>query len=58
MDTFPAGYGRVGRIWIEPGECDICHLVRVCLMMDSSEEEYYAGKICKECIDKLFSNLP
>ena len=52
---FKAGYNRRGRIWIEKSAfCESCKEDKVCLAVDSSEDEYGPGFICAECIDLLF----
>ena len=52
---FDAGYDRIGTIKTSVDKCCVCKKVEKCLAIDNSEEEYLPGKICKRCIDKLFS---
>jgi len=52
--TFKAGYYRTGEIWIEEkATCGVCNELKKCIAIDSSESEYGAGFICKDCVNKL-----
>ena len=53
--TFDANYGRHGSIDISKTKCDGCGNEKICLKVDQSEGEYTPGNICKECIDRMFS---
>lgn len=55
--TFFAHYGRDGSIDISNVVCDVCKEIGDCICIDSSEGEYGAGTICKQCIDTAFENL-
>ena len=52
--SFNAAHARIGEIWVENGKCDVCNEDKPCLNIDSSEDEYGAGKICKKCIKDMF----
>ena len=56
VKTFKAGYGRTGEIWVENLGCSVCLELKVCLVMDSSEDEYGPGSICQDCINKSFQD--
>lgn len=56
ITTFDGRYGRRGTIQCSTEVCDNCHKKRIVIEIDSAEDEYYSGKICKECIDKAFND--
>jgi len=51
---FEASYGYTGYINIKTTFCDCCKEKLVCICIDSSEDEYGPGCICKICILKNF----
>jgi len=51
---FEASHSRTGYINIETTICDCCKEELVCICIDSSEDEYGPGCICKRCILKSF----
>ena len=53
---FRANHQRSGTILIDENECKKCYKFKGCLCIDSSEEEYGPGTICKECIEEMFKN--
>lgn len=55
---FPGGYGRTGLIWVGENEtCDVCQKSEFCICIDSSEAEYGAGRICRNCISDAFGSF-
>ena len=54
MREYPAGHNRTGQIWLEQEECDVCGEYKVCIAIDSSEEEYGPGHICQACAEQMF----
>jgi len=51
---FKAFYDRTGTIFIGEHKCHICNIKKDVLCIDSSENEYGPGCVCKDCIDNLF----
>ena len=51
---FDSEYGRTGFIWMELSPCHVCGEKSMCLNIDSSEDEYGPGIICKKCVEKMF----
>lgn len=51
---FKALWDRRGTIYIDVQKCDACHKEEMCLCIDSSEEEYGPGCVCKQCVLELF----
>lgn len=51
---FQGAYNRTGTIWINKRKCCCCQTEQECLNIDSSEEEYGPGSICRDCIELLF----
>ena len=49
-----ASYSRKGTIEIGDATCNVCGRDKVCLMIDSSEEEYGPGAICADCVSRAF----
>jgi len=48
------------KIKLEPDTdegCTVCKKIKPVLTMDGSGGEYSAGYICKDCIDKAFSEV-
>ena len=58
---FTGGYDRTGLICIDQHpevECGVCHRTNIpVIMIDSSEDEYGSGNICKECAEKAFAEF-
>jgi len=52
IKNFFGGYGRIGRIWVEEEECEICGEERICIASDGSEGEYGHAYICSECVEE------
>ena len=40
--------------WIQEAECLVCHEQQICLHMDSSDDEYGPGRLCRSCVNLLF----
>lgn len=57
ITNFDAGYGRQGVIEIYKTKCDVCGIETQCISIDCSESEYEDGRICFDCIKKLFEKL-
>ena len=51
---FRANYGRVGVINVDTGTCHVCSNITDVISIDSSEDEYGPGCICKDCAIKVF----
>lgn len=49
IKRFRAAYARVGLISIVMSKCSICEQEKTVISIDSSEGEYGAGCICKNC---------
>lgn len=50
---FEAKYDRFGYIKLSDDYvCDKCGLPGVCIVIDSSMDEYGPGKICIECVEE------
>ena len=54
---FKALWERVGIIDIDVATCDVCNEETLCLVIDSSAEEYGPGRICKDCANSLFEQV-
>jgi hypothetical protein len=54
IKPFEAKYGRTGIIWIEKATCDRCGVEAEVLRIDSSEDEYGPGSICRACVNNAF----
>ena len=54
VGTFDGGYGRVGHIWVEDMDCDLCGKNRRCINIDGSEGEYECGSVCEKCARMLY----
>jgi len=53
---FEAKYDRFGYINLsDEYECDCCGNKRICVVIDSSMDEYGPGKVCTQCIDDVLS---
>ena len=52
--TFKARYERTGVIKAIVGTCNVCNEEATVISIDSSENEYGPGCICKKCATKLF----
>lgn len=51
---FEAKYERFGYIKLsDEHECDCCGNKRICVVIDSSMDEYGPGKVCTQCIDDV-----
>jgi hypothetical protein len=56
VGVFDAGYSRQGYIEVATGTCDVCKEQNVpVLQIDSSEDEYGAGSICRWCAYTAFN---
>ena len=49
-------YGRSVTLEIETAMCLFCGETKQVLSIDVSDGEYLNGRICKDCIDKVFNN--
>jgi hypothetical protein len=54
IEAFPGGYGRIGQIWVGPGECDVCGDQGVMIHGNGSEGEYAGPSICQKCVETAF----
>ena len=54
IKKFKAGYSRIGIISVVISKCTICEQQKKVISIDSSEKEYRAGCICKDCALKAF----
>lgn len=54
ITTFEANYERTGTINVGTGTCHVCSNVTDVTSIDSSEDEYGPGCICKDCVMKGF----
>lgn len=52
--SWKAKYGRIGSIWITTDVCHKCQKITTVMAVDSSQDEYGPGYICKSCIIKAF----
>lgn len=48
---FDGGYARLGKIWIQCGECALCKQVKVVIGSDGSEGEFENVLLCAECVE-------
>jgi len=53
IDKFNGGYGRIGEIWVENHECNLCGKEKICVATDGSEGEYNSAWICSDCVKRL-----
>lgn len=51
---FDAYYGRRGQIVVADGKCDACRKKARVIIIDSSQNEYNPGAICKSCCLEAF----
>jgi len=55
ITSFDAKYERFGYINLsDEYECDKCGNKRICVVIDSSMDEYGPGKVCVQCIKESF----
>ena len=58
---FRGSYDRRGLVCIDQHpetECNVCNRTNIpVIMIDSSEDEYGSGNICKECAEKAFAEF-
>ncbi|MHA2219439.1 MAG: hypothetical protein ACXACY_26310 [Candidatus Hodarchaeales archaeon] len=52
--SWKAKYGRLGSIWLTTHICHKCTKTTVVMAVDSSQDEYGPGYICKNCIINAF----
>jgi len=52
LATYRGGYSRTGTIRVLEGCCDVCSVYKLVIAIDSSEEEYEAGLICRSCVNE------
>ncbi len=54
LTTFDGGHGRKGTIYVLLDDaCHVCHQRGFIIVVDASEGEYKAGKICTRCVEKV-----
>jgi hypothetical protein len=53
--VFDGRAGREGMMWVEHGRCTHCHADAKVLCVDASEDEYAAGCLCLDCINRAFN---
>ena len=54
IETFDGGLGRIGQIWVGPGECDVCGDKTLLIHGNGSEGEYMGPAICLKCVETSF----
>jgi len=54
IKKFKANYTRIGLISVVISKCTVCEQEKKVISIDSSEGEYGAGCICKDCALKAF----
>lgn len=51
-------YGRHVTIAIADTRCHVCKQAKRCIAIDTSDEEYGSGCICRECALQAFADAP
>jgi hypothetical protein len=50
-----SAYGRSVLIELRPAVCHVCDCNKLCVSIDTSDDEYGPGNICRDCADDAFS---
>ncbi len=56
IEAFKADLCKIGRIWLKDDMCNVCNHEKVVIAIDSSENEYSPGCICRECAIRIFND--
>lgn len=56
-DRISSAYGRSVAIWLEDADCHVCGQPAPCISIDTSDDEYGPGYICKSCIDNAYARM-